>query len=819
MNGLSAGFDPARAQLLEQLAEIALQNLSQPVFLPPGWDVVQFVAGTRSGSVPSAQGFYAKGDLDGNGDEVAVLALGVGWKDYIDKTQSGGLLVLEAPPPGVVSGARAAKYELTLGSIYSRVRASIWQHLAQGLREGNGTLFVTGKGLGGPLAQLAALDLRPGNRGPAGEPPPEAVSSCFAFSTPPSANPDFKTYYDGIVTDSPVFRAGHADFPVDFFPLAPTAAQGWALPGTSISLDASLPAYDDPWQERGGNLYLRALGGTPTPPPVAPGRVRNPPAGFDRGVAFTYAQFCSIAYLAAQHPGTSSGINISPYQVVGDVTARGTPLCTLFASPDTVVAAFRGTTTWAEFQEMEGDTFLQLASFLPDNTAMVLGGALRTYTAPVSATDPRPFREALLARLAELAPGKGVYLAGHALGGALANLAAADVRSNASGLTLRKVYTYGANTLGSYSFAQFFAARLGPDSYQVARPGDFAPRTLLASGYEPLGAQVVLDGTPPDDDFTQHTLTGYIQLLDPRTVAPASARAKAKLDAGQRERFDAMVAEAGMAPEHVGAAPAPSGGALVLGGEVRTAAVHPRSGLAVHAFETLHVPAGAPLEVRAADGGPVHLVVGRISADAGAHLSLPSGTVDVMHVAATDELTLRFVGRDGVDGPAGSPGSDGAHGHGNAPGEAGGTGGHGRNGEHGMDVLDTVMNLGALDGGLVVYARGGNGGNAGPGGPGGAGGAAGAQGLQGGAGGPGGPGGNGGFGGNGGTITLNVRSVPPDSVRISTPPSQGGAEGAGGAGGRGGGGAQPGPPGPAGPAGRPGAPGAPSVVNVVVLER
>jgi hypothetical protein len=753
-----SGLDAARAQLLEQLAEIALQDLSRPVFLPDGWDVVQFVAGSVSGFAPSAQGFYAKGDLDGSGTEVAVLALGLTWQRYIDKTRSGGKLALGPPPQGVVSLTTGALYNATLAPVYSGVRASIWANLAQALREGNGTLFVTGKGLGGPLAQLAALDLRPGNQGPQNENPPDAVSPCYAFSTPAAANAAFKTFYDGIVKESPVVWAGAADLPVDFFPTLPAVPQGYYLPGTPEPVAAPLPFYDDPWVERSGSFYLSALGGTPTPPPTSPGSVRNPPAGFDRGLAFTFGQFVSIAYLHAQHPGTSSGINIAPYTVAGDIGSGGVPWCTLFTSPDTVVAAFRGTCTFDELQRLEADTVQQTTSFLPDPSAMVLAGALRTYTAPVSGSDATTFRDALLAQLRTLGKGKAVYLAGHAFGGAVASLAAADVRSNAGDVTLRKVYTYGANTLGNFAFGALFTQKVGGDSYQVARPGDFAPDLLLTSGYVQLAAQVVLDGTPPDDDFTHHTLTGYVQLLDPRSTAFRAAPAP-RLTAAEREEFHARLAEAGMAPEAARArAAAP--------------ARHPRTGHPVHAFETLSVTAGEPLVLGFAAEGPAHVVVGKVAAGPGAQLVLPGGgTLVVVSVAGGDVLTVSVLGADGTNGMSGAPG-----------------GGAGRDGSPGLDAHDAVIHLGTLEGGLVVVARGGNGGSGGPGGAG--------------AGGPGGPGGRGGDGGSGSTVTVSLRSTPPGGVQVVNQPARGGAGGAGG------------PGNPPGADGQPGAPGNPSVVNV-----
>lgn len=174
------------------------------------------------------------------------------------------------------------------------------------------------------------------------------------------------------------------------------------------------------------------------------------------------------------------------------------------------------------------------------------------------------------------------------------------------------------------------------------------------------------------------------------------------------------------------------------------------------------------------------------------------------------------IGEDGYRGDAGSPGGNGATGMTGSPavdkgngshgfqagqGGAGAPGRHGRgggNGSRGQDSQPVELQIGVLEGPLVLVNHGGTGGDGGNGGCGGAGGIGGpggagtdhfAQGRQGqgGVGGHGGKGGDGGHGGDADAIYLSYLTMTEGSS-ITVIPSKGrGAHGGtGGVGGRGG---------------------------------
>lgn len=511
----SMAFSQDAAVLLAQLAEAAAQDL---VLLPDGWDLLEYVKsdGSQEQPVPVARGFYARGKLELDGPTVAVLALAVPWLQVLRNLYS-QTLKLVPPPAGVADGVADALFDSRLTPMYAQVRASIWRwvHFTSGL-----SLYVTGTGAGAPLAQLAAVDLRPGNKGPASEKPPNETPVCYAFSCPLAANSGFATFYSSKVASSYTVNLATTTLDIDFFPTAPTGAEGFAALGVAKPISSKIPVPDDPWVERSVNQYVSALGGVPDPPPQFPASIPSPPAGFSQGLAFAFSKLTAVAYGRRQHPDLPIELNINPYVFKQDIKVKGKALCSLFTGPDSVVAAFPGTITWRDMLLYQGNTWQAQATFFSTATVFISKGVVDFYTAQVSDDPKSPqFRSELAAALEGMLAGKNLnlYLTGHDLGGVLAIVAAADLLSNKN-LTTTQIYTFGSQPPGDYSFATFYNGSYGANTFAVVRPADFAPKANPLNSYAAVGKAVQLRGVPPNDDATQHSITSYMQLLNPSGV-------------------------------------------------------------------------------------------------------------------------------------------------------------------------------------------------------------------------------------------------------------------------------------------------------------
>ena len=408
----------ATSRILSQLAAIAASPWQTPI-LPSGWDLQATLASDTSQQppVPPAQGFYAQGLVDGT--TIGVLAVGSTWKQVFENMSTTGP-ILGPLPSGVATSAPTAKCEQILGAMYAQLRRAIWARLSS---VGTNPFYVAGTGPGAALAQLAAADLLPGNKGPGGESGPMNPSTCYAFSCPPFANAAFASYVGQNAKAAYTVAPGTPTVAADLFPSAPTSALGYAPVGSPVIATSALPTPDDPWVERGPNFYLSALGGTPDVPPVTPGVIVSPPAGFDQTLAFALAQLSALAYARLQHENLPFQLAVAPYVFQADVLSGGVPLCAIFASGSAVVAAFRGTVTWQEVLAVQGNTIPVQAPFLPAN-ASISQGALTIYTANTTSSSGTPFRQALATLLQQLSTGKRVYLTGHDFGGVLASIAA-----------------------------------------------------------------------------------------------------------------------------------------------------------------------------------------------------------------------------------------------------------------------------------------------------------------------------------------------------------------------------------------------------------
>lgn len=512
---MQSSLAPDQQNTLVLLAAAAMSSSPDDPELPDGWSLLCTLApdGSQSPPVPRTAGFYAIGQLSAGGPTVAVLALGVSWAAFLEGYVSEGIGQATVPPY-IDSDAKAA-CEARVTPMYAQMRFAIWNNLT---RIGSYPLYVTGMAAGGPLAQLAAIDLRPGNAGPDKLKPPAVAPVCAVFSTPIIGNPVLAGLFKTSLPTAMSVAAGSDANAIDLFPSQPAdgTAVGddiYARLGSAQSLAGQRPQpYDDPWVERSPGYYQTLLGGSPEPPPTAPGRIVSPPAGFSQDMAYSLAVLCAAAYQFGQRSSSVLPFPTAPFVFKGTLSADGAVQAALFASDDAVAVAFRGPVSWRETVSYTTNSYRVVADFLQDDNAGVQQGALLLYNA---------MRDDLAAKLAPLVSAqKPVYLAGHDLGGVLAVLAAADLAVNHPELPVAGVYTFGAPPAGSLTFALSVyngltaqGGTLGSVTYHLRRPADFMPKAWKQAGYEQTDTSVRLDGVPPDDDATAHPLTGYIALL------------------------------------------------------------------------------------------------------------------------------------------------------------------------------------------------------------------------------------------------------------------------------------------------------------------
>ena len=726
-------------------------------------------------------------------------------------------------------------------------------------------LVVTGQGVGGPIAQLAALFVRPGNTVSTGVTSPVTDLACYAFSSPMFGNQLFQQQFAPLAPNAYTVNATG----IDFFASAPT--QDLAPVGALMSLSTKQPIYDSPWKERTAAFYAAALSGSalsamastaaavgaeaPLPPipeaDTASARIallsatpRLAAVAYDANLAFSLSVPCAVAYQRFQHPNlitypTTLGYLVGP-DIEGTIsTGQSATWATVFYAQGSVVVAFRGSTSFLELVQVLDDPTTTLIPSLSKTTGSVLNGIGTLY---------QSLRQNLFQAVAKQCaqqPGVTLYFTGHDVGGALASIAALDVIANSpSGIPApTAVYGFGCPQFADWSFTQYFNQTV-PASFQVARPADVAPSFILNGGVFPIKQVVPLPGgeIEPFNGNSSHSIDSYIGLLNPYGAGR---------EAGQREVESAMTVSSteglaskqaaqfadALAARNIRPSQVPQGtldtasmpdGILRLGWSPRgtLATTMTPVGLdgrkvdAYYAQQEIRVRSGQALVIDADNGHRAHLIASRLVLEPGARvqvygqLTLNASEL-VAPSAGAPSATFEFVGQDGGAGnnaPAGMPGANGAPG---MPGGMGASGGAGGAGTSGGAAPGATLALGVVSGTVTIIARGGLGGRGGTGGAGGAGGMGG-SGAPGGSGGNGGPGGPGGNGGSGSSVTVTYQAYGPEGIFVvNAEPAQGGLGGPGGAGGLAGAGHPDGRAGAAGSTGTPGAGGLPSTVQIV----
>ncbi len=484
--------------------------------LPPGWDVIKQPfkndpATDKVVPIPT-QGYIVKitvKDNDNNNVQVDILALGISWLKYL-LYQYDGAFKMETLPTDIAGKSIPATAQvLSMYSIaYQFLRRPIWDAVTK-REDPSRPLYICGHGLGAPLAQIAALDLRVGNQGPAdpntGIKPnaPTTPTPCYTFSNANFANSNMATYYSNTITaPATVTRVSAAGNDVDQWPNSPT---GFSLIGNYNPVSGSLiPDADDPWWERATVYYTQTLGGNPIPNDPEPVNINTPP-GFSRDMAFALSRLSMLCYHWAQHPDSIGGDAPANYQYVTNITSNGSPWAYIFKGDanNSVVVIFRGEINWQEFNTYTAYTGFVCPPWSSKGSAQVNIGAYTLYAGMSAAIKSalQPFST------------RDLYFAGHSLGGAIANIAASEyAMSNIR--PIKAIYTFGSMMSTNYDFAQLFDTALGSKSYQIRRPNDYIATGLMSIGYEPINTAVLLQGQLKYEDPDYHNLLNYMKLLD-----------------------------------------------------------------------------------------------------------------------------------------------------------------------------------------------------------------------------------------------------------------------------------------------------------------
>ena len=103
-----------------------------------------------------------------------------------------------------------------------------------------------------------------------------------------------------------------------------------------------------------------------------------------------------------------------------------------------------------------------------------------------------------------------IYMTGHSLGGALATLAALDIRMQFPPICVT-MYSFGSPRVGESVFARIYNYMV-PDSYRIVHDGDRAPEQLHED-FQHIGHQHTLD-RHPDSKYPHHKCEYYLDQLD-----------------------------------------------------------------------------------------------------------------------------------------------------------------------------------------------------------------------------------------------------------------------------------------------------------------
>jgi len=518
---ISATYQADDAALLQPLASLANGNVSSITFIPGGWTLIKTI------SDPSGvQAILATNTLPSTGETVAVLAMGQLWPGILrflsgSPNQYGLSAVamsISGQPSSPVTPTTplfCMAYQLRYTGKAEPLLFNVLQQPAIANQVSGLPLIVVGQAVGAPLAQLTAMAFRPGR---SGIPANIHTAACYTFSTPPLGDANFAALFASTIPASFNVYANN----VDFFASPPAPFPGAVPAGQRQALTATIPTVpelngaqvDDPWRERSGAYYTGLLN-TPTSTPTTPGTVTAPPSTFSGDLAKTLTQMIAVAYQQTQHPNSPASPPISGYGLDSFLTSNGTRWGAIFTDTpnNRIFIVFRGELSFEETVNALTQIGIIYPTYLPAHSA-VAPGMDQIYSGLRSA-----MRTQAMAALAKV-NGTNIIVAGHGVGGGLANIAALDFATQGGGFSVpTAVYTFGAPPSGDPNFMSAFNAQFGvsgatPSSFQIVRSPDPFPLLIgISGGPMTMGLNLVLNGATPYDDNIYHSLTSFLTLL------------------------------------------------------------------------------------------------------------------------------------------------------------------------------------------------------------------------------------------------------------------------------------------------------------------
>jgi triacylglycerol lipase len=192
------------------------------------------------------------------------------------------------------------------------------------------------------------------------------------------------------------------------------------------------------------------------------------PSGYDNALALKLAGACQLAYTQLDHPdqfAAPPGYQIQA-QFDADVLGHQEPIGFLMSSDTDAILAFRGTDN---FQDGIADIRAHQVAYPFDASAgMSHAGFTGIYQSA---------RDAVRAAVAALPPGLTLYVTGHSLGGALAELAVLDIAVNTA-FQSPIMYTLASPRAGDPDFANRFdnvVVTNNTSSWRIVNMGDLVP--------------------------------------------------------------------------------------------------------------------------------------------------------------------------------------------------------------------------------------------------------------------------------------------------------------------------------------------------------
>ena len=503
------------AQLVE-LAVFANQPMNSSM-LPGNWQLNY--QGSVSADYGASQYFFASKTFTSGSDSVKVcaLVLGAQWSPFLSYYLPSINQSLQ-PLPGVIAGGHVTNNaNVTLG--FEQLYAVIRQNMLKDLQKVKDNIpgysssmpvITVGLGPGAPLAQMAAMDIRPGKEPVQGESDsPVTELASYIYSGPAFGDDDWKSLFGTLVPNG--YRVEATG---DLFPTAPGSSEGFYQAGVSQQLGVYIPGYDSPWFERDGNYYAALLKHKSIADTTKDsGSTTGAPSGFDSALAFTLGKLLAVVYQQYQHPGTAPSFNFKPYDVVDYYGDNDDAWVGLYDGPSYLVVAARGAVTWQETMNNISASAAGVIPWVPEDSDVDYG----QYSQPL--IDIYNSIRCSLRDALNSARNKPVLITGHSDGGSLANLSALDLQINplAGKRTVNAIYTFGALPAATPSFSTAYDKLFANNNYQIVRPTDVLPKIEFQFPMFSVGTRVNLDGGAfnPGNGSTNHALSTYLDLLDP----------------------------------------------------------------------------------------------------------------------------------------------------------------------------------------------------------------------------------------------------------------------------------------------------------------